>query len=161
MWKFLVHILLKPGVGLVAKSSLTFATPWTVACQAPLSMGFSRQKYWSGLPFPSPADLPDPGTELQVSCIAGRFFTTSATRELNYTSIKIEDPWADLTDWGIQLRETWWVLFIAICRSLSELMKSPQIPLKVRMSLSVATHVLKTKVGKEARVLAATMSTLI
>ena len=40
-----------------------FATPWTVACQAPLSMGFSKQEYWSGLPFPSPADLPDPGTE--------------------------------------------------------------------------------------------------
>ena len=36
---------------------------WTVACQAPLSMGFSRQEYWSGLPFPSPEDLPDPGIE--------------------------------------------------------------------------------------------------
>ena len=40
-----------------------FATPWTVACQAPLSMEFSRQGYWSGLPFPSPGDLPHPGTE--------------------------------------------------------------------------------------------------
>ena len=38
-----------------------FATPWTVAYQAPLSVGFSRQEYWSGLPFPSPGDLPDPG----------------------------------------------------------------------------------------------------
>ena len=38
-----------------------FATPWTVAHQAPLSMGFSRQEYWSGLPFPSPGDLPNPG----------------------------------------------------------------------------------------------------
>ena len=38
-------------------------TPWTVAPQAPLSMGFPRQEYWSGLPFPSPGDLPDPGTE--------------------------------------------------------------------------------------------------
>ena len=38
-----------------------FATPWTVAYQASLSMGFSRQEYWSGLPFPSPGDLPDPG----------------------------------------------------------------------------------------------------
>ena len=37
-----------------------FATPWTVACQAPLSMGFSRQEYWSGLPLPSPGDLPNP-----------------------------------------------------------------------------------------------------
>ena len=49
--------------GLVAKSCPTLATPWTVACQAPLFMGFSRQEYWSGLPFPSPGDLPDPGIE--------------------------------------------------------------------------------------------------
>ena len=40
-----------------------FATPWTVAYQAPLSLGFSKQEYWSGLPFPSPEDLPDPGIE--------------------------------------------------------------------------------------------------
>ena len=40
-----------------------FVTPWTVAHQAPLSMGFSRQEYWSGLPFPSPGDLPDPDIE--------------------------------------------------------------------------------------------------
>ena len=49
------------GGGLVAKSCPTLATPWTVAHQAPLSMEFSRQEYWSGLPFPSPGDLPDPG----------------------------------------------------------------------------------------------------
>ena len=42
---------------------LLFATPWTVAYQAPPSMGFSRQEYWSGLPFPSPGDLPNPGIE--------------------------------------------------------------------------------------------------
>ena len=40
-----------------------FATPWTVAHQNPLSMGFSKQKYWSGLPFPSPGNLPNPGIE--------------------------------------------------------------------------------------------------
>ena len=40
-----------------------FATPWTVTCQAPLSMGFSKQEYWSGLSFPSPGDLPNPGIE--------------------------------------------------------------------------------------------------
>ena len=40
-----------------------FATPWTVAYKAPLSMEFSRKEYWSGLPFPSPGDLPDPGIE--------------------------------------------------------------------------------------------------
>ena len=56
-----------------------FATPWTVAHQAPLSMGFSRQEYWSGLPFPSPGDLPIPGIEpssLTSPALAGVFFTT-------------------------------------------------------------------------------------
>ena len=51
------------GGGLVAKSCPTLETLWTVACQAPPSMGFSGQNYWSGLPFPSPGDLPDPGIE--------------------------------------------------------------------------------------------------
>ena len=51
------------GGSLVAKSCPTLATPWTVAHQAPLSMGFSRQGYWSGLPFRFPGDLPDPGIE--------------------------------------------------------------------------------------------------
>ena len=46
-----------------ATQSCLFVNPWTVACQAPLSMGFSRQIYWSGLPFPSPGDHPDPETE--------------------------------------------------------------------------------------------------
>jgi len=47
-----------------------FATPWTIAYQAPLSLGFSRQEYWSGLSFPSPGDVPDPGIELSgISCI--------------------------------------------------------------------------------------------
>ena len=61
-----------------------FLTPWTVACQAPLSMGFSRQEYWSGLPFPSPGDLPDLGIEpvspelqadsLPLSCQGSQLF---------------------------------------------------------------------------------------
>ena len=49
--------------GFVAKFCLTLVTLWTVVCQASLSMGFSRQEYWSGLPFPSPGDLPHPGIE--------------------------------------------------------------------------------------------------
>ena len=55
------------------------ATPWTVAHQAPPSMGFSRQEYWNGLPFPSPGDLPDPGIKSMASmapALAGGFFTT-------------------------------------------------------------------------------------
>ena len=49
--------------GLVTKSCPALAIPWTVDCQAPLSMGFSREEYWSGLPFPSPEDLPNPRIE--------------------------------------------------------------------------------------------------
>ena len=48
---------------LVTKLCLTLWTPWTVAHQAPLSLGFPRQEYWSGLPFPSPGDLPHPRLE--------------------------------------------------------------------------------------------------
>ena len=59
-------------------------TLWTVACQASLSMGFSSQEYWSGLPCSPPGNLPDPGIEsasLMFSCTGGRFFTTSTTWE--------------------------------------------------------------------------------
>ena len=51
----------RDGGGLIAKSCSSLVTPWTAACQAPLSIGFARQEYWGGLPFPSPGDLPDPG----------------------------------------------------------------------------------------------------
>ena len=52
------------GCRSVAESCPTLVTPWTVTCQASLSMGFPRQEYWSGLPFPSLGDLPDPGIKL-------------------------------------------------------------------------------------------------
>ena len=61
-----------------------FVTLWTTACQNPLSMGFFRQEYWSGLPCPPPGDLPDPGIEpvsLMSPALAGRFLTTSTTSE--------------------------------------------------------------------------------
>ena len=55
--------------------SISFVTPWTVAHQDPLSMEFPRQEDWSGLPFPSPGNLPDPGSNLS-SALAGGFFIT-------------------------------------------------------------------------------------
>ena len=61
-----------------------FVILWTVARQAPLSMGFSRQEYWSGLPCPPPEDLPDPGIKPaspKSPALAGGFFTTSTTWE--------------------------------------------------------------------------------
>ena len=63
-----------------------FATPWTIACQDPLSVGFSRQEYWSGLPFPTLGDLPDPGIKpafLTSPALAGRFFTTGKPTHLS------------------------------------------------------------------------------
>ena len=54
----------------------SLATPWTVAHQAPLSMGFSKKEYWSGLPFPPPEDLPNPGIKPMSPALAGGFFTT-------------------------------------------------------------------------------------
>ena len=54
----------------------SFVTPWTVTCQAPLSMGYPRQEYWSGLPFPSPGDLLDLRIESASPALADRFFTT-------------------------------------------------------------------------------------
>ena len=66
--------------GCVSAQSLSrvhlFVTPWTVAHQAPLSMGLSQQEYWSGLSFPPSRDLPNPGIKLTPPALAGKFFTT-------------------------------------------------------------------------------------
>ena len=92
-----------------------FATPWTVACQAPLSMEFFRQEYWSGLPFPSPGDRPNPGIEPRFDppiYTGGRFFTIWATREAQ-SQLSLNEAtggaliqqdwcpfWADKQHWG-------------------------------------------------------------
>ena len=64
-----------------------FVTPWTVTLQALLSLGFSRQEYWSGLLFPAPGDLPNPGIKpvsLLSPALSGEFFTTCATWEVQW-----------------------------------------------------------------------------
>ena len=74
-----IHVRGGGGVYVYVSDS---ATLWTVAHQAPLSMGFSRQEYWSGLLCPPPGDLPNPGigpTSLRSPALAGKFFTTNAT----------------------------------------------------------------------------------
>ena len=58
-----------------------FTTPWTAAHQAPPSMGFPRQEYWSELPFPAPGDLPHPGIEFASPALACRFFTTEPSEK--------------------------------------------------------------------------------
>ena len=67
------YILLLFGRYIMSNS---FVSPWTIARQALLSIGFLRQEYWSGLPFPSPGDLPDPGIKPASPALAGRFFTS-------------------------------------------------------------------------------------
>ena len=102
---------------------------WTIAPQVPLSMGFSRQEYWSGLPFPSPGDLPDPGIEsssLVSPALAGGFFTTNATWMMR------KSKWAW---WSDQPPET---LKKAICQL-------PGSPLSPRSHRAQAQHFVKIK----------------
>ena len=78
-----------------------FATPWTIACQAPLSMEFSRQEYWSGLPFPSPGDLPDPGIEPRSPALQADSLPSEPPRNPN----KFPNP-----NW-VPLKEFWFKEF--------------------------------------------------
>ena len=106
----------------VISSIQLFVTPWTVAYQAPLSIGFSRQEYWRRLPFPSPGDLPDPGIKavsLMSPSLADGFFNTRATWEaLSTTGANIyeiqrfqknPDFQLFLTTW-----RTWWLGTLAL-----------------------------------------------
>ena len=61
----------------ILSGNCLFATPWTIAHQAPLSMGLSRQEYWHGLPCPSPGDLPDPGIEPRSPALQADFYHLS------------------------------------------------------------------------------------
>ena len=65
----------------------SFVTPWTVPHQAPLSMGFSRQQYWSGLPFPSPGGLPDPGIKPVSPTLTGKYFSAEPPGKLEFKFI--------------------------------------------------------------------------
>ena len=67
--------------------SESFATPWSVACQTPLSMGFPRQEYWSGLPFPLLGNLPNPGIEPMSPELAGGFFTAEAPGKPSFSRL--------------------------------------------------------------------------
>ena len=86
--------------------SESFATPWTLDQQVPLSTGVPRQKYWSVLPFPPPWDLPNPGMEpmsLVSPALAGGFFTTSTTWETLYVEYIMRNARLDESQTGIKL----------------------------------------------------------
>ena len=78
------------GGGLVTKSCPTLAIPWTVACQAPLPMGFSRQEYWKWVAISFSRRSSQLRDRIQVSCIAGRFFTNWAMREAPWEALYLE-----------------------------------------------------------------------
>ena len=76
----------------------SFATPWTVVCQAPLPIGFPRQEYWSELPFPSLTDIPKPGIKPESRVLAGGFLTTEPPGKLKLKLINSKKEWQLLTN---------------------------------------------------------------
>jgi len=79
--------------------------PWTITQQAPLSIGFPRQEYWSGLPFPSPGDLPHPGIELPSPALASGFFTTEPPGKPNPPLSILNNAWKRILDLFGQMGE--------------------------------------------------------
>ena len=87
-------------------------TPWTEACQAPLSMWFPRQEYWNRLPFPSPGGLPDPGIKpvsLMSPALVGGFFSTSTTWEApNSSGVEVEmSHHMNAEEWVLEQERRW------------------------------------------------------
>ena len=115
---------------------LTFATPWTVAHQASLSMEFSRQEYWSGLPFPPPGYLPNPGMEpasLAFRALAGRFFTTAPSgKPLERETGQLIRMSRMDTQYKAHARSTYWLYCFSSCRVISVILKTvlgePKVP---------------------------------
>ena len=110
-----------------------FAIPWTVVYQASLSMGFSRQEYWCGLPFPSPGDLPDPGIESRSPALQANAFTVWTTSDW------VTNDWIILDYWCFSL---WASLVAQMIKNLPAIQETKvgslgrEDPLKKRM----ATH---------------------
>ena len=111
-----------------------FATPWTVVWEAPLSMRFPRQEYWSGLPFPSPGDLPDPGIEPTSPETAGGFFITEPPGKLYQThTLKIRLYCCVISHSVMSSDPTLWSYWLQharfLCPSLSPRVCSNSCPL--------------------------------
>ena len=96
----------------------SFATPWMIACQSPVSLGFFRQECWNGLPFPSPGDLPDPGIEPVPPALAGRFFTTEPSAKPK-VKIKVKKIKRLISNLSPQLAwQYFWIKFLIIFTEL-------------------------------------------
>ena len=137
----------------------TFVTPWTIAYQAPLSMGFSRQKYWSGSPCRPPGDLPDPGIKpmsIMSPELAGGFFTSRAIwKALQFSSVRslsrvrfFATPWIAAHQASLSITNSWSSLklmpiesampssHLTLCRPLLLL---PPIPPSIRVFSNEST----------------------
>ena len=102
-----------------------FVTPWTIACQAPLSIGFSQQEYWSGLPFPSPGDLLYSGIKPTPPAFAGKFFITEPPGKPNSILLMLRRrPWEIIIFFKVWKR--WGYLERSMRRMSGKLFLSPE-----------------------------------
>ena len=97
--------------------SHSFSTPWTVAHQAPLSMGLSRQESWSALSFTSPGDLLDPGIKSLSSALSGGFFTTKPFSSVAQSCLTLCDP-MDCSTPGFSITNSWSLLKLMSIKSV-------------------------------------------
>ena len=123
-------------------------TPWTAACQAPLSMGFSMQEYWSGLLCPPPGDLPDPGIELKSlmsAALTGGFLTTTTTWEAQCSTIPCL-----IRDVCYRLTEKWifvvhpilnWAIVNLQCCIVSSIRQNDSVILSCKFSYTIHIYV--------------------
>ena len=118
---------------LAAKLCPTLATPWTVACQAPLSVGFSKQESWSGLPFSSPGDLPDPGIKPGSPAPQADFFPDWATSEAHFW---MESACYFNSETFLSL----YFMFLLIMVKVSRRNKSKPVTLKLWLGLLTINH---------------------
>ena len=121
LWGSSLHLSLRSGIlFFIHKIMSDSATPWTVAYQTALSVGFSRQEYCSGLPFPSPGDLPDPGISSTSPAWAGKFFTTEPPRKPQIRFICILKPVLKLRR-NLRFKEIkYFPKFTQLCRKRSK-----------------------------------------
>ena len=86
-----------------------FAIPWTVAHQAPLSMEFSKKEYWSGLPFPSPGDLSDPGIKPRSPALQADALPSELPGKLQhpYSTVTFDDIWFNISNFAIRGKSLW------------------------------------------------------
>ena len=100
-----------------------FATPWTVAHQTPPSVGFSRQEYWSGLPFPSPGDLPNPGIEPRSSALQEDSLPSEPTGKPVKTNIQTQtqEKYCHQIEFAFP-SQLWTALLFSICLGITEIL---------------------------------------